>query len=107
MTEAEAEAVPGSRTVRQVVLQGELDPVGAPRAGRELARALGSGATTVVVHLNDVTFIDSTGLRTLLAASDAADRRGIDLRILPGTLEVMAVVEAASLAGRLPFVGWP
>lgn len=93
--------------VEHVVLRGDLDPVGAPSAGRQLARALRGGATSVVVHLGDVTFIDSTGLRTLLAAADAADRLGIDLRILPGTMEVMAVVEAASLAGRLPFVGWP
>lgn len=94
-------------SAEHVVLRGELDPVGAPRAGRELARALGSGAEAVVVHLGEVTFIDSTGLRTLVAAADAADRLGVDLKLLPGSLEVMAVVEAASLAGRLPFVGWP
>lgn len=94
-------------SVEHVVLQGELDPVGAPRAGRELSRALGSGAEAVVVHLDEVTFIDSTGLRTLLGAADAADRRGIDLKLLPGSPELMAVVEAASLGGRLPFVGWP
>jgi anti-sigma B factor antagonist len=99
--------VTAAAAVEHVVLRGELDLVGAPAAGRELARALRSGAASVVVHLNELTFIDSTGLRTLLAASDAADRLGVDLRMLPGTLEVMAVVEAASLAGRLPFVGWP
>lgn len=93
--------------VEHVVLAGELDPVGAPGAGRQLAQALRGGAASVVVHLDEVTFIDSTGLRTLLTASDAADRLGVDLRLLPGPPEVMAVVEAASLAGRLPFVGWP
>lgn len=93
--------------VEHVVLHGELDPVGAPRAGRELARALGRGAEAIVVHLDEITFIDSTGLRTLVAAADAADRRGIDLKLLPGAPEVMAVIEAASLSGRLPFVGWP
>jgi anti-anti-sigma factor len=93
--------------VTHVVLRGDLDPVGAPSAGRQLARALRAGPDSVVIHLNDVTFIDSTGLRTLLAATDAADRLDIDLRILPGPLEIMAVIEAASLAGRLPFVGWP
>lgn len=93
--------------VEHVVLAGELDLVGAPSAGRQLAQALRGGAESVVVHLSDVTFIDSAGLRTLLTAADAADRLGVDLRVLPGTLEVMAVIEAASLAGRLPFVGWP
>jgi anti-anti-sigma factor len=99
--------VTAAAPVEHVVLRGELDLVGAPGAGRDLARALGSGAEAVVVHLGEVTFIDSAGLRTLVAAADAADRRGIDLKLLPGTLEVMAVIEAASLVGRLPFVGWP
>jgi anti-anti-sigma factor len=99
--------VTAAAKVAHVALRGELDPVGAPRAGRQLAEALRGGADAIVVHLGDVTFIDSTGLRTLVAATDAADRLGIDLRLLPGTMEVMAVVEAASLGGRLPFVGWP
>jgi anti-sigma B factor antagonist len=96
-----------AQRVTHVALRGELDPVGAPRAGRELAAALTSGADAVVVHLDDVTFIDSTGLRTLLTVADAAHRRSVDLRLLPGPDAVMDVVEAAALGGRLPFVGWP
>jgi anti-anti-sigma factor len=93
--------------VEHVALHGDLDLAGAPRAGQELARALASGAEAVVVHFDRVTFLDSSGLRVLLSATEAAERRGIDLKMLPGSLEIMAVVEAASLAGRLPFVGWP
>jgi anti-anti-sigma factor len=95
------------RRVTHVALHGDLDLAGAPRAGQDLAAALAGGAAAVVVHLEDVTFIDSSGLRMLLTASDAADRGGIDLRILPGSAAVMAVVDAAALGGRLPFVGWP
>jgi anti-anti-sigma factor len=94
--------------VEHVALSGELDLAGVPDAQRVLAAALRAPAVeAVVVHLGDVTFIDSSGLRVLVAADDAARRLGVELRILPGRLEVMAVVEAASLAGRLPFVGWP
>ena len=94
--------------VEHVALSGELDLAGVPGAQRVLAAALRAPAVeAVVVHLGDVTFIDSSGLRVLVAADDAARRVGVELRILPGRLEVMAVVEAASLAGRLPFVGWP
>jgi anti-anti-sigma factor len=96
-----------AQRVEHVALEGELDLVGAGPAQRRLAAALTGGAECVVVHLGDVTFVDSTGLRVLVAATDAAQRRGVELRILPGRMEVMAVVEAASLAGRLPFVGWP
>jgi anti-anti-sigma factor len=96
-----------AQRVEHVVLPAELDLPGVPAAQRMLVAALGGPAEAVVVHLDEVEFIDSSGLRVLVAAADAAQRRGIDLRILPGRLEVMVVVEAASLAGRLPFVGWP
>jgi anti-anti-sigma factor len=93
--------------VEHVALEGDLDLAGAERAGQTLADALSCGADAVVVHLDGVPFIDSSGLRTLLTATEAAERRGIDFRILPGPEPVMAVVEAAALSGRLPFVGWP
>jgi anti-anti-sigma factor len=94
--------------VEHVALRGELDLVGTAAAERAVALALRDAAVeAVVLHFDEVTFIDSCGLRMLVAAADAAHRRGVDLRMLPGPPEVMAVVEAASLAGRLPFVGWP
>jgi anti-anti-sigma factor len=102
--------VTGSATqrVKHVALRGELDAVGAPAAERVVADALRGAATeSLVLHLDEVEFIDSCGLRMLVEAADAAQRRGVELRILPGPERVMAVVEAASLAGRLPFVGWP
>jgi anti-anti-sigma factor len=100
--------VEAGQHVRHVALRGELDLVGAPQAARAIAEALVEpGVEAVVLHFNDVSFIDSSGLRVLVVAVEAAARRGIDLRMLPGSLEMMATVEAASLAGRLPFVGWP
>jgi anti-anti-sigma factor len=96
-----------AQRVEHVALRGDLDLVGAPAAGRQVAAALSGGADAVVVHLGEVAFIDSAGLRMLVTAADAAQRRGIELHLLPGQDHVMEVVEAASLAGRLPFVGWP
>jgi anti-anti-sigma factor len=93
--------------VEHLALRGELDPVGAPDAEREITAALTSGVDALVLHLEDVDFIDSAGLRMLVTAADAAQRHGVELRILPGPDDVMAVVEAAALGGRLPFVGWP
>jgi anti-anti-sigma factor len=100
--------VPAAQQVVHVALKGELDLAGSPAAERAIAAALlEPGVEAVVLHFDDVTFVDSCGLRVLVAATDAAQRRGVDLRMLPGSLELMATVEAASLAGRLPFVGWP
>ncbi|WP_187368789.1 STAS domain-containing protein [Baekduia soli] len=93
--------------VEHVALSGELDPVGSPGVLRAVRRAIRGGADAVVLHLEAVTFIDSSGLRALLGATDAADAAGVQLLILPGTQRVMDVVEAARLTGRLPFVGLP
>jgi anti-anti-sigma factor len=93
--------------VQHIALSGELDPVGAPDVERQVRAAIEDGAEAVVLHLDEVSFVDSSGLRALLAATNAADDVGVDLRILPGPPHVMEVVEAAQLLGRLPFVGYP
>jgi stage II sporulation protein AA (anti-sigma F factor antagonist) len=93
--------------VAHLMLEGDLDLVGAVTADRQVHAALDRGLRCLVLHLDEVRFIDSCGLRTLLAAAEAAERAGVDLRILPGPEHVMCVVEAAGLAGRLPFVGYP
>jgi anti-sigma B factor antagonist len=95
------------RGVEHVSLRGELDLVGAIAVDRQLGDAMARGVDGVVVHLDHVTFIDSSGLRALLEATRFAERCGIDLRILPGPEHVMDVVTTAGLAGRLPFVGYP
>jgi anti-sigma B factor antagonist len=93
--------------VQHIALSGELDPVGAPDVERQVRTAIDHGAEAIVLHLDEVSFVDSSGLRALLAATNAADEVGVDLRILPGPPQVMDVVEAAHLLGRLPFVGYP
>lgn len=55
-----------------LVVAGELDPATAPRLEAALA---GAAPPRVVVDLGGVTFIDSSGLRVLIAAStDLGDR---------------------------------
>jgi len=96
-----------SAHVQHIALEGELDPVGAPEVERQVRAAIDDGVEAIVLHLQDVTFLDSSGLRALLSATGAADAVGVDMRILPGPPNVMAVVEDAQLLGRLPFVGYP
>jgi anti-sigma B factor antagonist len=93
--------------VGHVALRGELDLVGAVGVDRELGDAMARGVDALVVHLDDVTYIDSSGLRALLEAARFAERCGIGLAILPGPPHLMEVVEAAGLSGRLPFVAYP
>jgi anti-anti-sigma factor len=91
------------RGVAHVVLGGELDMVSAPELQRGFGELLRGRAARVVIHLDRLTFIDSAGLRALIAIDDAAVGAGADIRLLPGSPAVMRVVEAAGLRGRLPF----
>jgi anti-anti-sigma factor len=51
-----------------LLLSGELDLTTAEDFSTTVARLLGGGATTLVVDATAVSFIDSTGIGTLLAA---------------------------------------
>jgi anti-sigma B factor antagonist len=67
--------------VAVVVVDGEVDMVTAPAIQQEL-ESLAPG-TCVVVDLCDVPFMDSTGLRVLLAARQALDGR-VHIACVPG-----------------------
>lgn len=84
-----------------VELVGELDLDGAPRLEAELRSAEASDASSIVVDLGQLEFIDSTGIRLLLMASErCAEGR---LAILRGPKQVHRVFEITDLADRLPF----
>ena len=91
-----------------VALRGELDltTVGAAEAAlAEIERA--PGATTLVVDLRALRFMDSTGLRLLLGAETRARRRGARLLVVRGPEAVDRVFRLALLDGRLTFVDHP
>jgi anti-sigma B factor antagonist len=63
---------------RAIRAEGELDIASAPALERSLLHAFESGASSIVLDLSEVRFIDAAGLRTVLWAQqhsrDAADR---------------------------------
>ena len=64
------------RGVRVIALRGELDLASAPTLERELDAALATTDEAIVVDLCELQFMDSTGLRTLIAGQlSASDRR--------------------------------
>lgn len=75
-----------------LALAGELDLYRAPEIEQALAEAIGAdggdnsdqGPSRLVVDLRSVTFVDSTTLGLLLAASRRGRARGAGLRILVG-----------------------
>jgi anti-sigma B factor antagonist len=62
--------------VRVIALRGELDLASAPKLERELNAALAAADGAIVIDLCDLEFMDSTGLRTLIAGQlSASDQR--------------------------------
>jgi anti-sigma B factor antagonist len=59
-----------------VVAEGDIDLAGGPLLETAISRCEESGASPLVIDLGAVEFIDSSGLRSLLAASRRASERG-------------------------------
>ena len=75
------EPIPGGLSVIDaadgvVLVAGELDAA----TGARLIRRLSARPRVRVLDLSAVTFIDASGLRILLRATDGAARRRLDLR---------------------------
>lgn len=84
-----------------IELIGELDLDGAPQLEEALREAEGSDATSIVVDLGRLDFIDSTGLRLLVMAAERAEHGRFSM--LRGPKQVHRVFEITDLVDRLPF----
>lgn len=89
-----------------VSLSGELDLASAPRLDETLV-GCEDGADTVLIDLRGLTFMDSSGLRVILAADARARSRGGRLVLVAGPPGVQRVFELTLLDTRLDFVDDP
>jgi anti-sigma B factor antagonist len=83
-----------------VGLHGELDLLTAPCLRAELAALIAAGHRDVIVDLEGVTFIDSSGLHVLIEASAAAAQRHGHLSVVctnPSHLRVFDVAGVSAL----------
>lgn len=88
-----------------IAAKGELDLATVPELEKALKQEREAGS--VVLDLRGVTFMDSSGLRTILAARrDIAERKG-RLLIVRGAKAIQQVFEVAGLADRLDFIDDP
>jgi anti-sigma B factor antagonist len=90
----------GDRAV--LALHGELD-LATIGDVRERLLALQARRTPLVLDLDGLTFMDSTGIRLVLQAAQEAERSGWEFSITRGSRPVRRVFEAAGLHDRLPF----
>ena len=87
------------RTV--LTLHGELDLMGAPRLKSEIESDTIDAAEVVVLDLDDVHFIDSAGLRVVLAAHERTVERGQRLALTPGSPQVQRLLSIAGVDRHL------
>ncbi len=84
-----------------VSLDGELDMANAPRLQSAIEDEQLAGAKTVVLDLQQLSFLDSTGLRVILAARELCWRRGQEFAVTPGSPQVQRLLSVTGVGEHL------
>lgn len=86
----------------RVVPKGELDLATAPELEEEILPALAQGRG-VILDLSELTFMDSTGVRTIVTARQAANESGARFDVVrpPSDSAVSRVIEISGIAEAL------
>lgn len=92
-----------SDAVHSITLSGELDLANAGEVEAELRRAEAGDADSIVLDLSSVSFIDSTGMRLLVAAAARSRADSNRLTLLRGGPAVQRALQLTALEGQLPF----
>jgi anti-anti-sigma factor len=85
----------------RVRLRGELDLAGAPTVA-ECLRRLSERREQVLLDLDELTFIDMSGLRVVLTAAQDASRDGWAFEVTRGSAPVRRLIALVRLDGQLP-----
>jgi anti-sigma B factor antagonist len=88
----------------RVVLEGELDLATVPVAEQAIQRA-GEAVKTLILDLRKLRFLDSSGLRLILATDEARESRRVV--IVRGPAQVDRVFELTGTGKRLEIVDDP
>lgn len=76
---------------------GEVDVATAPRLRERLVAMVGAGSYRIVVDLDDVEFIDSTGLGVLIGARKRVSAHDGDVRLVSNEARIVKVFEITGL----------
>jgi anti-anti-sigma factor len=88
----------------RVRLRGELDLAGAPAVAERL-RGLRARHEPVLLDLDELAFIDMSGLRVVMTAAEEASQDGWAFAITRGSAPVRRLIELVHLDGQLPLDG--
>jgi anti-sigma B factor antagonist len=96
----------GDRVV--VTLSGELDLASAPLLQSEIEQSIAAGAgEALVLDLDGLQFIDSTGLRVILAGHDRAREEGREFAVTRGSKQVQRLLSITRAGEHLRVVESP
>ena len=88
--------------VHTIALAGEMDLSNAGEVERELLRAEDTNASTIVIDLSELQFMDSTGIRLLIAADARSRADSCRLRLTRPPAQVLRVLCIAGIDNLLP-----
>jgi anti-sigma B factor antagonist len=89
-----------------VALEGEVDLCAAPVLEESLRQVAASHASSIVVDLDRVSFMDSAGVHVLLQFS-LSQKNGTRLALTHGSRQVQRLFEITGVERYLPFVPSP
>lgn len=89
--------------VTVVAPTGRLDVAGAPALKDAISEALKNGKPRVVLDLEGVSFVDSTGLGSVIAALKQIRSSQGDLRLAAPNQQVRVVLELTTLDRVFPY----
>jgi anti-sigma B factor antagonist len=87
-----------------LALHGELDLLAAPLLQQEIEGAETEARGILVLDLEDLQFIDSAGLRVILAAHERARKSGEQLALTRGTEQVQRLFAIAGIGEHLRII---
>ncbi len=82
-------------------LSGELDLASSAILERALEDSEIAAAPLLVLDLDELKFVDSTGLRVILLAQEKSRGRGQDFAITPGSPQVQRLLSITSVAEHM------
>jgi anti-sigma B factor antagonist len=88
-------------------LHGELDLASAPLLAQEIENASETTTAMVVLDLKELRFIDSTGLRIILAAHERTQERGAEFALTRASEQVQRLLTITGVGEHLRIIASP